>query len=168
MEFILDTLGKVGFDWRMGLFNLVNFFIVLIILKKFLFGPITKVIAERQDKARESVQNFQKAKTELQMAERKAQELLDDAKGQANTIVEKSHETAKAHADKLKAAAKEEIETLIAQAKKNIAIDKAEMKDALRAETVGLVLQVTEKLLGDNMDKKKNEAFVKDLIGSLK
>lgn len=168
MEFILDTLGKVGFDWRMGLFNLVNFFIVVLILKKFLFAPITKVINDRQDKARDAVQNFQKAKTELQMAERKAQDMLDEAKGQANTIVEKSHETAKAQADKLKVAAKEEIEALIAQAKKNIAADKAEMKDALRAETVALVLQVAEKLLGDNMDKKKNEAFVKDLIGSLK
>jgi len=47
---VLNNLGKMGFDWHMALFNLVNFLILYFILKKYLFGSISATIAERQKK----------------------------------------------------------------------------------------------------------------------
>lgn len=165
---LLDILSKVGFDWRLAVMNLFNFLIIFFLLKKFLFGPITKKLDERKEFIAKGVEDARKAKTELQMAERKAQELLDDAKGQANTLLEAAHEQAKQQGEKMKAKAKEEIELLIAQAKKNIATDKAEMKEELRKETVLLVVHVVEKLLGEKMDSKKNEAYIQDMLVSMK
>ncbi len=168
MEFILDTLGKVGFDWRMGLFNLVNFFLVLWILKKYLFGPMMETITERQKKMTKGMENFEQSKSELQMAEQKAQEIIDTAKVEKNKIVAEAHDEAKAQNEHMKTKAKAEIDTLIQQAKKNIAVDKAEMKDALRKETVELVVAATEKILGEKLDAKKDEAFIADTLKKMK
>lgn len=165
MDFILDTLGKVGFDWRMGLFHLVNFFIVFWILKKYMFAPITNAINERQKNAKQAVQNFEKSKTELGMAERKARELIDDAKGEANSIVEKSYDEAAKQGEIMKDKAKTEIEGLVHQAKKSIASEKAAMKEELKKETVELVVATTEKVLGGTMQAKDHKAFIE---GSLK
>ncbi|MBT3817052.1 MAG: F0F1 ATP synthase subunit B [Candidatus Magasanikbacteria bacterium] len=168
MDYILDTLGKVGFEWKMGLFNFLNFLVVFLILKKYAFKPITKVIAERQKKAEDTVENFQKAKSELQMAEQKAQTLIDEAKVEANRTIEKSHETAQAQAVDMKEKAKAEIESLIVQAKKNIAIDRLEMQDSLRTETVELVIKVVEKIVGNKLDNATDDAYIKDVLATLK
>ena len=168
MDFILENLGKIGFEWKMALFNLINFLILFFILKKFFFKPIVKNVRDREQQIQDSVDNIQKARTELQMAERKAQDLIDESKVQANKIVEKSHELAKATGEQLKEKAKKEIELLIAQAKKNIDIDKREMKEELRKETVVLVMQAVEKILGEKLDEKKDTALIAGLLKNLK
>lgn len=168
MDYILTILGKVGFEWKMALFNLVNFLIVFALLKKFAFGPITKVIEERHQKVKDSVDNIQKAKTELQMAERRAQDMIDEAKAEANKVAEKAHEQGRAQIAKMKETAKGEIALLIDQAKRNIEIDKKEMKESLRAETVDLVMLVVEKVLSEKLDGKKDEAYIRDMLKALK
>ncbi|MBT4153464.1 MAG: F0F1 ATP synthase subunit B [Candidatus Magasanikbacteria bacterium] len=168
MEFILETLGKIGFDWRMGLFNLINFLIIYWVLKRYAFGPIMKVINERQEKMKEGMDNYKKSQSELQMAEQKAQGIIDEAKVAANKVVEQSHDDSKQVAEDMKNKAKTEIESLIAQAKKNIDIDKQDMKDTLRKETVELVVLAVEKVLGERMDGKKDETYIQEILGSLK
>ena len=168
MNMILETLGKVGFEWKMALFNFVNFLIVFAILKKYAFGPITKVIEERQKKVNDSVDNIQKAKTELGVAERRAQEMIDEAKVAANKVAEKAHEQGKVQVDKMKAIAKTEIGQLVDQAKRNIEIDRKEMKETLRTETVELVVLAVQKIISEKLDDKKDQAYIKDILATLK
>lgn len=168
MEFILETLGKVGFDWRMGLFNFINFLIVFGLLKYFFFEPVLKAIKTRQEKINEGVEGLQKARTEVQMAEQKAQEIVDAAKVDANKLIALANERASGETVEMKERAKAEIEKLIAQAKKNIEIDKHEMQDALRKETVELIILALEKITGERLDAKKDEAYIGSIIASLK
>lgn len=168
MDFILENLGKIGFEWKMALFNLINFLILFAILKKYFFKPIMKSVRDREKEVQDSVDNIQKAKTELQMAERKAQELIDESKVEANKIIEKSHEDAKALGEQMKDKAKKEIEMLIAQAKRNIDIDKKEMRETLRRETVELVVLAVGKIMTEKLDEKKDEQMIKEILSSLK
>lgn len=168
MEFILETLGKIGFDWRMGLFNLINFFVIFLILKKFAFGPIMKVIDERQAKMKEGIDNFEKAKTELAMAERKAQDIIDEAKVEGNKVLQGAHDDAKEIAEDMKVKAKADIELLVTQAKKNIDIDRQEMRDSLRKETVELVVAAAGKVVGENLDEAKNEKYIQEILADTK
>lgn len=167
MNYILETLGKIGFEWHMGLFNLINFLIIYYILKKFAFKPMTKIINERQEKAAESVENFQKAKTEVQMAERKAQEIVDQSKADANKVMERATEEAKQLSDDMKEKAKGEIELLVSQAKKNIEIDKKEMKAEIKKETADVVVVAVEKILSEKMDAKKDKKFIEDIVSTI-
>lgn len=167
MDFLLETLGKVGFDWRMGLFNLINFLIIVWILNRFLFKPMVKVINERQEKSTLTMENFEKAKTELDMAKRKAQDIVDQSKVDGNKIVERAHDQATKLAGDMREKAKEEIEKLIAQAKRNIELDRKDMQDALRAETVGLITLALEKITSEKLDAKKDAKYIQEMIDSL-
>jgi F-type H+-transporting ATPase subunit b len=168
MEYILDTLAKVGFEWKMGLFNFINFMIIFFILKRYAFKPIMKTIDERQKKMTEGIENYDKSKSELQMAEQKAQEIVDNAKIEGNKSIEKAHDEAKSVGNEMRDKAKEEIELLIVQAKKNIDIDKKEMKESLRKETIDIVVLAIEKILAEKMDSKMDEKYIKSILSSLK
>ncbi len=167
MNYILETLGKVGFEWQMGLFNLINFLIIFFILKKFFFASVTKTINERQLKAKEAVENFERAKTELGMATKKSQEIIDGAKVEANKIVEKASDESKAESERNKEKAKKEIEMLVTQAKKNIEIDKKEMKEEISKETANLVVAAVEKIIGEKMDQKKDTKIIEETLTEL-
>ena len=168
MEFILENLGKIGFEWKMALFNLINFLILFWILKRYFFKPIMNNVRDREKQVQDSVDNIQKAKTELQMAERKAQDIIAQSKVEANKIIEKSHDDAKAAGEAMKEKAKKEIEMLIAQAKRNIDIDKKDMKESLRKETVELVVLAVEKIMGSKLNDKSDDKMIKEILSSLK
>jgi F-type H+-transporting ATPase subunit b len=165
---ILEILGRLGFDWKLALMNLVNVGILFVLLKRYLFRPVIAMIDERRRVIKDGVDNALQAKTELLMAERRAQELIDDAKVEANKIVEVSHNEAKRVGEQIKTKAKEEIELLIAQAKRNIEIDKKEMKDTLRKETVQIVVLAVEKILSEKLDGKRDTALIQDILSTLK
>lgn len=164
---LLEILAKVGFDWRMAVMNLINFLVIFYILKKFLFVPITKKMAEREVMIKEGVENASKSKSELQMAEQKARELIDAAKQESNKILQTSHEEARTVAEQIQKKARHEIEMLVAQAKKNIELEKQEMRDELRRETVELVVLAVEKILGEQLDQKGDAKFIQDILKNI-
>ncbi len=168
MEYILETLGKVGFDIKMGLFNFVNFLVVFFILKKLFFAKIMAILDERKKLISEGVDNMKIAKSELQMAEQKAKEIINEAKGEKNAIVATAHDEALKAGEELKGKAKEEIGKLISQAKLNIEKDKQQMKDEFRKEATELVIDVTTKILGEKIDGKKDQKLISDSLSSIK
>lgn len=161
MEFILENLGKIGFDWKLGLFNLINFFVLFWLLKKYLFAPMMKVINERHEKAQEAVENFKKAQTEVNMAEQNAQKIIDEARKNSNEIISSAKQDADSMTEKMKDKAKGEIELLVSQARKNIAIEKKQMREEIKCEVVDLVVDTTEKVLGEKIDSKKDAELIK-------
>ena len=62
---LYEILQKIGFDWQVALANLVNFLIILFLLKKFAFKPIGKLIKDRQDKINEGLQKTKEAEARL-------------------------------------------------------------------------------------------------------
>ena len=99
-------------------------------------------------------------------SEQKFQEKIDEAKVEANAIMQKAYSSAEETGEKMKEKAKQEIETLVVQAKKNIEIDKEEMRAGLRRETIELVIATVGKIIGEKMDGKKDEQFIKQILES--
>jgi F-type H+-transporting ATPase subunit b len=168
MDFILENLGKIGFDWRMGLFNLFNFLVLFWILKRYFFKPILKIIHKREKMVQDSVDNIQKAKTELGMAQNQAQELIDHAKVDANRILERVTVEAKKQSETIKEKAKTEVELLVLQAKKNIEIDKKEMKAEIKKETAELVVAAVEKVIRKKLVVNQDKILIEEALLEVK
>ncbi len=164
MEVLLETLGKVGFEWRMGLFSLINFLIVFWILKKLFFSTVTDTINQREKKIKEGIENFQKAKTELEMAEKNAREIIESAKKEASEIIEAAHQDGKEYAQQMKDKTKEDVAQLIAEAKESIAKQKAELTDEVKKDAAKLVIAVARKVLGKKVDDKLDQSFIEKTI----
>lgn len=167
MNFILTNLGKVGFEWKMALFNLINFFLLFLILKKFFFKSILATIESRQKIAQDAVDNAEKTKTALYMAERKAQDIIDTAKAGANMIATDAHQKSKDISEQMKKKAHEEIEQVIRQAKHNMEVDRNVMQLQLRKQTAELVVGATRKIISEKLDSKKDSKYVAEIINAM-
>ncbi len=168
MNGLLEILGKVGFDWHMALFSLINFLLIFYILKKLFFEKIVKSIDDRHNKIQEGVENYEKAKTELSMAELNANKLIDEAKKDANKLIEKANLKAKEQAEIQKQKTIADIEKLVSGAKISIEAQKQDMKEEIKRETVDLVIEATQKILGEKIDKKENDKFINDILKTVK
>jgi F-type H+-transporting ATPase subunit b len=138
------------FGWNPTLFasQVISFCLVAFILYKFAYGPILKVLADRQKKIAESMANAERIKTELAAAQARAQELLSKADAQANRHIEEARQAAakvlEAETQKAVAAAND----IVTKARQASDAELARMKAELRREVGRLVVATTAKVAG--------------------
>ncbi len=163
MENLLNILGKVGFDWQVALANLFNFLIIFFILKKFAFGPIGKLIKERQDAITKGLNDAEKNKKLLDNTEKEYEKVLLSARNEANQIIVEAKNDAQAKKDKLMEDAKKEVALILENGKKTLEIEKVKMLSEARKEIVDLVMQVSEKVLNEKVDSNYSNKVIKEL-----
>lgn len=167
MNILMDTLAKLGFDWKLALVNLVNVTIIFLLLKKFLFAKVFAFIEERKKMIQTGVEHAIQAKTDLEMAEKKVTDILKHAKEEASEIIGKAHDEAKNQAEQIKAKSLQEIEQLIVEAKKKIKAEKDEMMQEAKQEVAEIVILAVEKVLKEKLTAEKDKTFIQNILKTL-
>ena len=93
----------------------INFLLLLLILKKFLYKPILKVLADRKKKIEEGLSYSDKMKSEFEKSEKKRDEILVRARSDGKTIIEEAKRAAKKREEELLEKAQREAQEIIAK-----------------------------------------------------
>ena len=149
------------------LWQLLNFFVLLYLLRKFLYSPIKEILDKRaaqingdlddaEARREEAKEIKNKYEQKLKNAHSEAQEIVDNAETRANKKAKNIINEAEEKAENLKAKKLEEIE----QAKKEAA---AELRDSIADYTV----LAANKLIREQLDEKKHQQMIMDFIDDL-
>lgn len=140
-------LAKIGFDIEVALANFINFLIIFLLFKIFLFKPIQKIIDKRKEEINLSLQQASQAQISLDSAKEESDQLIKEARQKANTILSE----AKIHADEIALKSAEEGKNIVTQmkdrAEKDIAQEKTAMKEDVEKEMTHLVSALAEKVV---------------------
>lgn len=163
-----DILTSLGIDWTLLVMQAIAFLILVWALGKFVYPVFMRIIDERQAKIDESLQAAREAENnassaqeaidkQLSTARKEAKEIVATAKDEASAMLTKADEKSKAHADHMLAAAHDEISKEVLAAKKT-----------LHNETLELVAQATEKVIGKVHTAKVDKAVISDALKGAK
>lgn len=162
-----EVLSNIGFDWQVALANFINFLIIFWILKKFVFGPVGKIITKRNEKIQSGIDKAQQSETELLVAKQKAEEEIKAARSQANQIVADAKETADDQIAHAKDKASKEASAIVEKASIQIEKDKVQMEKELFEKTAGLVAMGVSKILDEEVTESKNSELSKRALDIL-
>lgn len=163
---ILEVLGKIGFDWRVALVNLINFLVIFLILKKFVFGTIQNILNNRRIKIETGLNDAEKAKADLIKAEEIAREIKNEAKHEANLIIADSKKKGDVLIADSTEKATEEARSIITHAHFVAEKNKIQMEKDFKKESVSLIVDTVEKILKEEIDQEKNQALTKKIISN--
>jgi F-type H+-transporting ATPase subunit b len=141
-----------------------TFFILLIILKKFAWKPILEGLQKREEYIRKSLSDADKIKEQLAQVEAAKIKILDEAKTQANTIIEQSRKTGNELAGQIEQKAKVNAKEIIANAHQEIQSEREAVRQALKKESVQTAVTLAEKILKENLDTEKNRNLINQAI----
>ncbi len=161
-------LADLGINSTLFVAQLINFTIVAIILWFLILKPLTKKMAERQKMIDDSIDNAKKIQENLNKSEKEYQTKIDQAKVDANKIMEKTTLAAAVATEEAKVLARKEIEQLVLQARKSIKNEKENMQTELKNETANFIVLALEKVIGEKFDSSKDKKFIEDILQKLK
>jgi F-type H+-transporting ATPase subunit b len=152
------------FDPGVGIWAIVVFVLLLLILKKYAWAPILEALDARETTVRESLEQAAHIQTESARLAQEQARLLAEARAEANAVIQSARESGEALKKSLEQAAQDEKRRIVASASQEIEAQTRAAVAELRKTTAELSIGIAEKLIRQNLDDAKNRALVDQLI----
>jgi len=161
----LETIEKILNPLTSTLFwQIVAFVILWILLARFVFKPISNIIKKREEKISASVGEADKLKEDAEKMLAEYRLKLNEARVEAQTIVEQSRTIGDNLKSELVDRAKMESSQMIAEAKKEIERERDRALASIKENVVDLTLITTEKLIGKALKTEDHLRLIEESI----
>lgn len=158
---ILDALG---FKFPMFLWQVVNFLILLFILKKLAYKPVLDMLDERKKSIEDAINNAETAKSDAEKMRKEYETRLAEAKQEAQDILAKATKLGDEMKNEIVSNAQSEATKAIQRAQEEIAREKDQAIAALRDEVATLAVLAAGKVIGRAISVEDHEKLVKDFV----
>ncbi|CAH2215008.1 F0F1 ATP synthase subunit B [Tepidibacter aestuarii] len=153
----------VSLDWDF-VFQLVNTFIMYLILKKLLFKPTTEFMAKRTAEVEGSYKDAEEAVKKGEELKAEYESKINSAKEEAQEIVKNGSKRAEERADEIIKAAQEETVQLKERANREIQREKQKVMNELKDDISSLAILAASKVIETDVDEAKHEKLIGDFI----
>ena len=161
-----ELLGDFGINLVAFLSQLISFGVIFLVLWRWGFPVILKILSERQRVIQEGVENAQRAKRELDEATDRAEQLLLEARRQAQETIANATKVAEAEADRIQEEAHARAEQIAKQEVARIQQEAARARADLSRFVVNLSINAASKVIGKSVDSKDNRRLVEQFVSS--
>ena len=147
--------------------QMVVFFILWWVVAKFVWPPLIKALDERAAKVAEGLAAAEKGKVDLDLATKRADQALAEAKSEGTQRIAEAEKRAQQSAEEIKQNAQTEAARIIAQAKSEAEQQVIRARDVLRNVVAVLAVKGAEQILRREVDPKAHAALLDQLKAEL-
>jgi F-type H+-transporting ATPase subunit b len=149
------------------IWTLVCFLIALFVLSKYAFGPIQKIIDERRERIRESLDEADNARAEAHRLIEEHRALIAQARNDAEEILSEARKVAAAQAARAKEETEVDRQRRLEETRKQIEAETQKALGQIRAEVADLTLAATAKVTGKILDSADHKRLIDDALADL-
>ncbi|MEO8615410.1 MAG: F0F1 ATP synthase subunit B [Luteolibacter sp.] len=167
---VLENIQKTfGLNGPFFIAQVVNFILVIFILKKFAFGPVQAILEQRRSRIAEGENKLQQIEKQLAEAEKTAAEAIAKANQEAVRLINEAMHGASTLSEQSAQEALAQAKQIISKAEAAAKADRERLSLELKREFGRLVAattsQVTGKILTSDDQKRINEVALTSVEG---
>jgi F-type H+-transporting ATPase subunit b len=147
--------------------QMITFTLFVVITMKWIWPLFKKVLDERAKKIADGLAAAAKGHRDLEIAEHKSNDIVQNAKQQAAKILEESNHRAHTIVELSKEQARVEAERIVAHAQVEVQQNAQTAREQLRREVVQLAILGAEKILKRQINAQDAEKLLADVPGEL-
>lgn len=157
----------IGVNFWTALFTLINFIITFLVLKKFLFKPVKKMIDDRQQEIDSMYADAASAKEQAQSLQDSYSAQMADASNQAAEIIREAGKTAQVRSDEIIGAAKADADAIRSKAQRDIALEKKKAMNDMKDDISGIAVSIAEKVARKEISEQDQQDLIASFIDNL-
>jgi F-type H+-transporting ATPase subunit b len=147
--------------------ELVAFLLMLAILARYVYPRVLAAAEARQKAISEELTAAEQARKEAEAKLQQAEKQLEAARAQAQEIIAGAARSADQLREELKVKAEEEAKRVLEKAREEIAAERQKMLEGARRDIAELVLDATEKVIGETLDGDRHKKLIDKAIAEV-
>lgn len=163
----MEILNQFGINPILLLAQVVNFLVLLFILKKFLYKPILKVLGERKQKIEDSLKNAEEIEKRLLETQQESEKVLAKTSAQAQKLMDDTKKELELFREEMRQNAKQEAERIIKEGQESAQAEALRMKQEIMSKMAEIVAVGMEKITGKILNKKEQKDIIEKEVRNL-
>lgn len=163
----MGNLEVISINFWNIVISLCNLLLIFLIVKKFLYAPVQKMLAERKAKIDGDYTAAAKAKADAEAQEAAYHQKLDGAKEEAGALIKAAVADADRRSDEILSEAKEKADGILRRAETEADLEMKKAEEGIKTEIVGVSAALAEKLLGREIHEGDHRALIDDFLSEV-
>jgi len=149
------------------IWTIVSFAITLWVLKRYAFGPVQKLIDERRDRIRQSIEEADRAREEARTLLEEHRALIGQAKGDAEQILAEARKVGDAQAERMRKETEEERQRRLEETVRQIDQARVQALGDLKREVASLSLLAAEKITRKTLTDADQKRLIDEALAEI-
>ena len=147
--------------------TIIAFGLTFVLLRRFAFGPVQRIIDQRRDRIREALDEADKARQESRQLRELTAKEREQAKADREQILEESRRQAQALYEQARQKADDDLRERLAKNQEELEAENRRMQEQIRRDVVELTLLAAEKVTGKALDADDQRRLIDETIEEL-
>ncbi|MDD3887803.1 MAG: F0F1 ATP synthase subunit B [Patescibacteria group bacterium] len=160
----MEVFTQLGIKPLLLVAQIINFLILMFLLKRFLYKPILKMLDDRKKKIEESMQQAKDIEQQLQNAEKMKLEKQEDAKKQASKILDQAKKDAEMIRKDILTKSDDDAKRVIKKATDEMKGEKEKLLSDVKKQAADLTMLATQTVLKKGLDEQKQRELIGEAI----
>ena len=161
-------MAQLGINLGLLILQVLNFAIVLILLYRWAYTPIMKMLAKRRDTIAQGLEDARIAGEARANAEAEARQVIAKAQSEAAERVREATQRAEAVALDVKADAEGDAVKIREEALSDAGLERERLLGDLRGQVAALAMAAAQKLIGEALDEKRQRSLINEFFSGVK
>lgn len=160
-------MDALGIDLGAFIWYTLNFVILIFLLQRFLYRPLLGMMATRETRIRESIENAEQVKQQVARAQQDYEARVGEARQEAARILAQANERAQVSANEIVSQARSEAERVQVEAREQAQQEREQLLRGLQAQLSNLVIQTASTVVGQELKGNGHDKLIQQSIADL-
>lgn len=157
----------LGINLGYLLSQIVNFVLLLVILRMILYKPIVNMLDRRREKITTDLQEADKARSQAEAAKQEYEKQLDEAREERRSIVAQATEQAEKLKEDILAEARAEAQEVVAKTEEDVEALRRQTLVGAQDQIVDLAMAAAGKVVGESLDEQAHRRLIQEFIAEV-
>ena len=160
----MGGFASLGVNLPLLVVFIINFIVLFILLRLFLYKPVLKMLDERAKRTKEGMELAEATKKEYEQAKGEVQKQIENGRQEAQAIIAQALQTGERLKEESRAEATKQAQVIIDRTRAELDSERDKIVDGLRKEFVDIAISAAEKVIKETLDKEKHRRMIEETL----
>ena len=160
----MGGFASLGINLPLLVVFVVNFIILLVMLRLFLYQPVMKVLDERAKRTKDAMELAEATKKEYEQAKGEVQKQIEKGRQEAQAIITQAMQVGERLKGESREEAAKQAQVMIDRARSELEAERDKIVGDLRREFVDISIAAAGKVIKETLDKEKHRKLIEETL----
>jgi F-type H+-transporting ATPase subunit b len=160
----MGGFASLGINLPLLVVFIVNFIVLFLLLRIFLYKPVLKMLDERAKRTKEGMELAEATKKEYEQAKVEVQKQIEKGRQEGQAIIAQALQTGERLKEESREEATKQAQVIIDRTRVELESERDKIVEDLREEFVDIAISAAEKVIKETLDKEKHRKLIEETL----
>ena len=160
----MGGFASLGVNLPLLVVFVINFIVLFVLLRLFLYKPVLKMLDERAKRTAEAMEQAEATKKEYEQARVEVQKQIDKGRQEAQTILTQAIQVGERLKEESRQEAQKQAQVIVDRTRTELEAERDKIVGDLRREFVDISISAAEKVIKETLDKEKHRKLIEETL----